>query len=715
MKNLPLHVSVTQRAGILLVAVAMLTPWTPDVAAQEPPDSVIPLEPLEVTVLRTPFLQNAAPVSVSAMMGSDLHRGRAGFFLEEALQGLPGVQVQNRFNPSQGERVLIRGFGARAQHGLRGIRVVVDGIPGTLPDGQSGLDHLDIGSLGRVEAIRGPASSLFGNASGGVLFFTTRDPSSSPYDLEVMGVTGSDGLRRAHLTASGTVNDTGYLITVSDQTWDGYRTIASGSARIDTLGSKYGGADRLGVNARVTTPLSGGELSFTANVLALDAENAGSKKDGTDAFSEINDIYLRFRTAEKIEQQQVGVRWTGALGEGLEADFSVYGVHRTVDATIPFDIIDLSRKGGGLRAHLVNTISTSFGELQWLGGFEFDLQSDDRTETELSFGSGQPVPGAGPLLDQAEDVQSKSLFLQATLELPGGAVVLAGLRSDSHDFTVDDRVPITAENSDDSGSREMNGFSPSIGISVPAGAINVFGAFGTVFSTPTTSELGNQPDAPGGFNPDLDPMRGESFEVGIRGKVGSLAAFEVTGYQTNLRKELVRFEVEDFVDITYFKNSGKSRHRGLEATLSIASGDGLFRGDVTYTHTNARFLKFEDDDNDYANNRIPGVAPNRARARLRVSPDLWWAEVTTSYMGSIDADNANTGAAPSYTLVDLRVGLEEVAVGGINVTPWAAVINVRNEEYIASVAVNARGRRFLEPGPDRSFQIGLRTRFGGGN
>ena len=410
-------------AMIILVAMIALTPPSGVFAAPAasapllPQQSdTIPLAPVEVQVLRTPISQSASPLPVSALTGRDLQRGRSGFFLGDALQLLPGVQVQNRFNPAVGERVAIRGFGARAQFGLRGIRVVVDGIPATLPDGQSSLDHLDIGSLSRVEALRGPASALFGNAAGGVLSFTTRPPATTPFDTEVMGVTGSDGLWRGQVTASGTVDETGYLVTVSGQRWNGYRTIAAGSPRIDTLGTNYGGSDRLGFNARVTTPLAGGQLSLTANALDLDAENAGSKKDDADVlFREINDLYLRFRTGKTLKQQQAGVRWAGPLGGALEADFSAYGVHRTINNPIPFDVIDLARKGGGVRAQLGSTVAAGSGEFNWLGGFEYNLQNDDRSEISRGCGTGQPAAGATPFLDQAEDVRSASLFFQGTL------------------------------------------------------------------------------------------------------------------------------------------------------------------------------------------------------------------------------------------------------------------------------------------------------------
>jgi iron complex outermembrane receptor protein len=693
------------------------------------------LAPLEVRVLRTPFLQNAAPLAVSVLTEGDLQRGRSGFFLGDALQGLPGVQVQNRFNPAVGERVAIRGFGARAQFGFRGIKVMVDGIPATLPDGQGSLDHVDVGSLARVEAIRGPASALYGNASGGVLSFTSQAPPDTPYNMEVMGVGGSDGLWRGQLTASGTVEDTGYLISVSGQTWDGFRTIGSTTTtppaarpRADTVCAAgadagnlsgrtgcYGGGERLGLNARVTTPVAGGELSLTANIVDLDSESPGSKALGTLDFREINDIYLRYRTGKTLKQQQAGVRWTGPLGDALEADFSAYGVHRTVNNPIPGDIIDLSRNWGGVRTSVGNTISTGLGDFQWLAGGEYELQSDSRLETVAEFGSGVPDPAGAPFQDQAEDVRAAGGFLQGTLELSGGVVILAGVRYDNHEFTVVDRIPVSV-NPDDSGTRTMDRVSPSIGISVPAGpSVNFFGSISTLFNTPSTSELGNQASGAGGFNPDLSPERGESFELGIRGTLGSFAAFEVTSYQTNLQNELVTLESSQ-PGVFFFRNAGESQHRGVESTLTVASSDGILRGDVTYTYTDALFEVFAPAGNDYAGNRVPGVARERAQARLRVSPELWWAEVVVSHSSRVQANDANTFWAPSYSLVDLRVGLEEIALGGMSVSPWVAIANAFNKDYIAALFVNsAFGGRFFEPGPDRSLQIGMSAQFGGGN
>jgi iron complex outermembrane receptor protein len=208
-------------------------------------------------------------------------------------------------------------------------------------------------------------------------------------------------------------------------------------------------------------------------------------------------------------------------------------------------------------------------------------------------------------------------------------------------------------------------------------------------------------------------MRGESFELGIRGSVGSNAVFELTGYNTNLRNELVRFELEGFDDVSYFRNSGESRHRGLEATLSVASDDGAVRADVMYARIDAQFEEYVLGGDDLSGNKVPGVSPNRGQAVLRFSPGGAWAEIAGTYVDEVPVNDRNTTTTPSYFLVDLRAGLDEIALGTMNLSPWVALTNALDQDYIASVAVNAFGSRFFEPGPDMSFQIGFRASWGG--
>ena len=675
-------------------------------------DTLRPIElaPVEITVLRTPVRQDAASLAVGVLSQRELRRGRSGAFLEEALQGLPGVQVQNRHNFAVGERISVRGFGGRAQFGVRGIRVVVDGIPATLADGQSTIDHLDIGSLGRVEVVRGPASALFGNASGGVIAFQSREPGPSPFGVEVESVGGSHGLLRTQATATGTVDATGYLFSVSTQSWDGYRT--NTWEALDR--STYGAADRLGLNARVIRPVRRGELALTLNAVDLDSENPGSlareRLGDTDRPAHDQGAFSNVarRTGKDLQQQQMGLRWDGPAG-GLDLDLSVFGIRRSMVNPIPSDIIELDRDAVGVRTQVGRTESTGMGDLRWHLGVETDFMFDDR----LNFANDAGEPGE-MRVNQRERVRAVGVFLQANLPLPGRVEGLAGVRYDRHDFRIWDQITDRPEGEPSAGGeRDMDAISPSFGVQFPMGRIfNVFGNVGTVFETPSTTELGNDPEGQPGFNPELEPQTGVSGELGIRGNWMDRAIFEVTTYWTELENELVRFQVEAFPDRDFFRNAGESRHTGVEATFAALTQDGLLRGDLTYTWTNARFRDFEWDEEQFGENRIPGIAPHRAQAKLRVAPGVWFGEITGSYIHRVPVNDQNSAYAPSHFLMDLRLAAEPLPVANVTVSPWVAMTNLLDRYYTASVVPNAFGARYYEPGPGRSFQVGLRAGWG---
>lgn len=719
--------SIPIRVLMALAGLTFLLPFQAAPAGAQDPapgDTIqaIPLEPLEVTVLRAPLRQDASPLAVGILGERELRQGRSGAFLSEALQGLPGVQVQNRHNFAVGERVSIRGFGGRAQFGVRGIRVVVDGIPATLPDGQTTIDHLDIGSLGRVEVVRGTASALFGNASGGVLAFRTRAPAPDPVRLTVETMGGSHGLFRNQVNASGTVGETGYLVSLSSLGWDGYRT----NPAAETEGETYGRADRLGLNARVVRPLAGGDLGLTLNVLDLESENPGSlplaRRDdperwawGFGAFPPGDPVdNVRRHTGKDLRQDQLGARWEGPLA-GLEADLSVFGVRRSMVNPIPSDVIVLDRDGGGLRAQISRSEPTAWGPLRWYLGVEADLMFDDRLNYANASEDQGGAPAGDPRVDQRERVRGSGIFAQANLPLPGGGQALAGLRYDRHDYRAWDRMDRDEGDPSATGSRSMVALSPSVGASVPVGrGLSLFGNVGTVFETPSTTELGNDPDGRPGFNPDLEPQTGVSGELGVRGSLGPLAVFEVTTYRTDLRNELVRFQVEEFPGRDFFRNAGRSRHRGVEATLAAWSWSGVVHTNLAYTWTDARFRTFVWDDTEFGGNRIPGLAPHRLQAGLRIDPEAWFGELTGSYLHRVPVNDGNSEYAPSHFLVDLRAGARALSLGNVDLAPWAAVVNLLDRRFTASVVPNAFGGRYYEPGPGRSLQVGLRATWGGG-
>ena len=657
-------------------------------------DTVV-LAPLVVSVLRSPARLDRLPFSASVLAGSDLSEGVAGVFIEEALHGLPGVRVQNRYNPAVGERISIRGFGARAQFGVRGIKVLVDGIPATLPDGQTTLDHLDVGSLGRVEALRGPAAALYGNGAGGVLLFTTAEPFAGSARWQAVSVAGSDGLLRLQATVSGTAGGLKYRASGARSRFDGFRNNVSESGE-----DPYSGATRSTLNAGFDLDAGGGVLSARLIGLDLSALNPGSLPSSL--FDEGSNQAWGFnvarRTRKDVRQGQAGLAWRGPLG-GLQADFSAYGVRRTLDNPIPTRVVDLKRNGGGARLALAREWNREAGTARFDFGAEGELQSDDRRNFANQAGERGTV-----VLDQQEGVRTAALFAQLRLPASRRLNLVGALRFDRFAFSAEDRFT-GPDNPDDSGERTMSALSPSLGLHLDLGDHGLFASVARSFETPTTTELANQPDRAGGFNAGLDPQRGWTAEGGVRGGTGR-TAYDLTVFSSQISGQLVPFEVPEAPGRTFYRNAGRSRVRGLEASARVALSPQL-TARLAYGYADARFMEFEVDGERFDDNRVPGVAPHLVEASLRAAGGPWFGEVRLEVRGSVPANDANDSEADRYALLDMRFGASGMRAGNARLSPFVGVTNVANARYASSVVVNAFGGRYFEPGPDRGAYVGL--------
>ncbi len=511
----------SRRAVRLLAAALAPIPLVVVPATAQEPDSVVAIEPIMVRVLGS-SIETGSPYSVSVVAGEELTRGTMSTFVEDALRAVPGVQIQNRFNLSQGERITVRGYGARSQFGVRGLRILVDGIPATLPDGQATLDHLDLAGLGRVEALRGPSAALYGNAAGGVLHFRTVDPSAVParVGLRWSGATlgsargatpGSEvshGMWSLSGDVTGTTGAVGYRVGVTHTDFDGFRRDP-----VADDGSVYGAGTRTNVNALTSLGVAGGTLRFVVNAVDLDAENAGSLPqavlDEGDRAAWTSSV--TGANSKDVRQGQLGASWFGPIG-GTDAELSTWAVTRDLFNPIPGRIIDLGRFAGGTRALLRGSMPAGDGlRLGWGAGVEAELQDDDRQNYENQQGSSGAL-----LLDQDERVWGLGTFVQARLDIGRRVSVLAGGRYDRVSFSVDDAF-VAGGDPDDSGSRTMDAFSPSAGVVVSATpTVELFASVGRSFETPTTTELANRPTGAGGFNPDLEPETGTTVEGGVR-------------------------------------------------------------------------------------------------------------------------------------------------------------------------------------------------------
>jgi iron complex outermembrane recepter protein len=681
----------------LICGIAALVLCAPAAAAaqQAPADTTrrFGLDTVTVSVLGPTVPVRRAPYAVSAVSEDEIRAARPGMALDEALSAIPGVQVDSRYNYSLGERISVRGFGARAQFGVRGVRVLVDGIPATLPDGQTTLNHVDVAMLGRAEIIRGPAAALYGNASGGVIRLSTVPPPQATLATEYRVVAGSHGLVRTEGRGGGRSGPFTYQVQASRLAFGGYRDQQN--------------AENLLAGATLGYARGADVLRLTVNAVGFDAQNPGSlnaamlRDDRTQTF----EINRRHDTGQTGRQGQVGLAWTRTLGAAA-LEVTTYATLRSFENPIPFRIIELDRRVGGVRGG----VSGALAGLSWAAGAELELQDDDR----LNFQNQDGTRGAR-LLDQRERVHAGAGFAHVLAEVAPGVDLMGALRYDRFRFSVRDRL-ISDTDPDDSGARIMDALSPTLGVTVaPVPALSLYANVATAFETPTTTELANRPDGAGGFNPELQPQRTRSWEGGARLHLGAAARLEAAAYHARVRGALIPFEVEALPGRQYFRNAGEAVHRGVEMAAVLTPRQG-WTARAAYTWTDARFGEYVVGGEDLRGNRVPGIAPHRLELSSTVRARggfVGGADVRR--MGRVpvsDRDADGSLDSPAYTRVDLRGGWDSARLGRMGLAPFAGITNVLDAEYNTAVAVNAAGARFYEPAPGRSFYAGMSLRLG---
>jgi iron complex outermembrane receptor protein len=672
--------------AVLMGLAAIVLAGVPSAASAQDTTSTDTLSTVHVSVLRTPFDVTRAPFSVASVGARDVATARPGFSLDEALGQVAGIQVDDRLNFAVGERLSVRGIGARSAFGTRGVRVIVDGIPATLADGQSAFSNIDMGSLGLAEAIRGPASALYGNSSAGVISLRTLPPPPVPFAPTARFMAGSDGLMRAQVGVSGIKGRGTYMVNVGRLDYGGYRTYSNArNAHFNAVGSWEW--DRV-------------SLSLVANGVQYNAQNPGSLSDSLVSADRRQAYSNNFKqqTGERGRQNQVGLTARAALGIG-ELQFSAYGLTRSINNPIPPSIIGIHRAASGVRASYAVTGGTAERGVTAMIGGESDLQRDDRRNWANQNGD----PGA-LMLDQRERVTSASPFLQLSA-VAGRATFLGGVRYDHFRFAAADHM-VTESDPDDSGIRNMSSTSPTFGVSYALlPALSLYANVSTGFQTPTTTELANRPSGAGGFNPELQPERTHSREGGVKGRTGFLS-YDVALYDMRIDNELIPFEVESAAGRQFFRNAGTARHRGVDADFT-AELARLIRLHGSYSFTNARYVTYavpsDGGSVSFATNRVPGVAPNLASLSLQFGdPSSRFVSVEERYRSNIPADDANTAFSPASVITDVR-GV--IALHGVSL--FAGIGNLFGEVYNTSISANAFGGRYFDPAAGRTVYAGV--------
>ncbi len=672
-----------------------------------------PLGTVVVTATRAADDALTVPAAVDRVDARDIRRARPRVNVSEALQRVPGVVARDRQNQAQDVQISIRGFGARATFGVRGVRLYTDGVPATMPDGQGQVSHFALGQADSIEVLRGPFSALYGNSSGGVIQVFSALPPVRPESTSSVSA-GSDRAWRAVLGTAGPWRNAlgGYRVSASRFSTDGFRDHSA--ARRDTA------------QAFLTGEAAGGEWRVVANGVDLVADDPQglSLADLAANRRAASSGALAFDTRKTVRQQQLGGTYTRGLGDSLGMTITAHGGGReTVQfLSVPVaaqrsplsggGVIDLDRDYAGIDLRVRGDYTWLARPLSLTAGIEVQESTENRLGLENFIGTVLGVRGA-LRRDERNRVRGSDQYLQMDWQPAPRWRVLAGMRRSAVDFQSRDRYVVGA-NPDDSGGIRYAEVTPVVGVLFRATpSVSFYANAGEGFETPTFNELAYRSDGSSGLNTQLRAARSDNAEVGVRAR-GTRHALDVTLFRSRTDGELA--VASNSGGRSTFANAGESRRQGLELSwsgefapswryaLAYTALDATYRDDFSVcTSTPCT----RPDALVRAGSRIPGIARHSGFAELVFLPNARFdVALGGRFSGRVLADDRNTASAPGFASFDLGA-TRRWRIGELELEAFGRVDNLLDRDIIGSVIVNESNARYFEPSPGRNWLLGV--------
>jgi len=686
---------------------------TPALAA-EPDMDAAPVPVVVVTGSRIEHDSYDFPAAIDVVDAARIGNAQLRVNASEALAAVPGLVVLNRQNYAQDLQISSRGFGARSAFGVRGVRLIADGIPASMPDGQGQAATFNLDMAERIEVLRGPFSALYGNHSGGVVQLFTREGQGRP-TLETTVSGGSDGTRKVDLNAQGEAGKIGYVIDASRFDTDGYRSHSA--ARRDQgfakLTTRPTATSRLTITASsLTQDDTQDPLGVTWNTFQRDPR--AGELDPTDTQVPNRSLAERYNTRKSIDHQQGGAAFEQRFGQDRLRLMAYVGKRQVIQyqafsrafqapPTHSGGVVDFDRDFYGLELQWMAVRQLAGGKLSTTAGLEYGRSVDDRQGFENFVGTQFGVKGA--LRRKEKDTLSNfDPYLQG--EWAGGPWVLtAGLRRSSLKVDVDDRF---LANGDDSGARDYSRITPVLGALYKLSPeLNLYASAARGFETPTLNELFYS-NGGGGFNFNLAPARSKHLELGAKTQLGENTRINAALFQARTEDEMV-------VDSagggrTSYRNASSTLRRGAELSFESSFGGGFSaRGALTLL----RATYETGFGNVGAGKRLPGVPRANAYAELA------WAEPAGRFSAALEAlassklypeDTNLERAAPGYAVVNARVQARQ-AIDRWRFRQFLRVNNLFDRSYVGSVIVGDTNRRYYEAAPGRQWMAGLSAEY----
>jgi iron complex outermembrane receptor protein len=633
---------------------------------------------LDQIVLKTPLInQNNPALTVSEISYGENEISPINF--QDAIDFSAGLWITNSENQAQDNRMAIRGFGARSAFGIRGLKIILDGIPLTTPDGQSQVDNIPFQLIKNIEVMKSLSSTRYGNASGGVVSIKTFDNMSEKLNFGI-GY-GSYGYKNVQGTYSTNNEKSISILNISQVESDGYREHSSYLNK-SLFFKHYRGFENL--NLRFNLLYFDSPYAYDPGGLNIESVQENR--------SQARDRNVLYNSQESVQQIQSGLvlDWKTKLGE---VNSNLYYSKRDFIGLLPFTnggYVNLNRNFYGAEISLKGK-SQNF---EWIIGTSIQDQNDDRKRFENNEGEkGLKV------VDQIESFNSFGTFILGSFNKPKYSLQ-AGLRYDFHNISLEDNMGIDQQFIDYS--KQLKAFSPNLGLIYSlSNNEEIYINYGHAYETPSLSELSANPSGVG-FNDELSPMISRGLDLGYR-KLSQNLSFSLTLFYIDSKDEIVRYELEGFDGMNFYRNLGTSKRLGTEfyATYKFGKAGVL---NASYTHAKYKF------ENQGVNGSLAGIPKSNFLFEWLYNYKDIFLKLDVKYVNSLFADNNNEVIVPSYMLSNIAIK-NKFILKSFSLDIALQIRNLFNKYYFDNIRTNAFGNRFYEPASLRNFIISINTIF----
>ena len=638
--------------------------------------------------------------SIALITGKDINRG-SGVSFQAALNAIPGVRMDQ--STLSEARISIRGNGVRSSFGIRNIKIYLNDIPVTEADGTTRIEALDVNSIGRAEVIKGPASSIYGAGTGGVINFQLQRSPYQEQSLEAVGLAGSYGLHKLAMTYRNGGDKINSYVSYGWQEYGGYRDHSNDSRRFLSGNFQLFPDKKRIITLLLNRTTQNSQIpgALTADQVAVNPEQANA--------SNLDKQAGRYQTWTRIglgQQYQINDQFSNST--------SVFTYSYDLNHPLPYAYLRNFYQSYGGRTRFSYDPGFSVLPTQFIIGGEFNEGLTKGTQ----YVNNKGVEGAITAnIDYRNTLYS--LFYQSETELDDKTLLTVGISYNSLKYDVSNYI-LPAQ----SGIKRFKPqATPRVAISHNfAEALTLHASVSSGFSPPSSSEVKN---VDGSINPLLQAEKGINYEINAKGNIlGSRLSYDLAVFKMDMKGELIGQSVQQ--GITIYNNAGKTIHDGAELALSwqiLRPEDNnqvvSLRPFVALTYSDFKFKNYKilNANNEVAanfdGNELTGVSPWVFNGGIDFETQYGiYIYMNYYFNDKMPLNDGNTAYNPSYQLLNSKVGYKKRLGKSFELNIYGGIDNIFNEAYSSIVSLNAVGfagaqPAYFNPSPKRNGYAGF--------